>query len=234
VDPHLIDGEYFFIIRHGDTFIRTAKVNEQKTEMLHFRPEKDDVVVYSPELDEIRIRAGTKGERELYRKQFGLRLFGDDEYFSQRKAYTLEPLRKDGPDALDVGGCGDLERVVLREYEVAFDNGFEEVLIRKATDIFAAAEDRPVKRDAIPTAGRLARAGFDLYFAGKKKPRKVEIRTPNTLKVGRHCDVRLVQRWLAKQDFRAVLEDSHKAVGKRGWTLKVGGRVLTAPGNGNA
>ena len=72
-------GSTDFIIRHGHTFIRTAKVEQQKTEMLHYRPEKDDVVVYSPELDEIRIHAGTKGERELYRKQFGQRLFGDDE-----------------------------------------------------------------------------------------------------------------------------------------------------------
>jgi hypothetical protein len=174
-------------------------VNEQQTEMLHYRPEKDDVVVYSPELDEIRIHAGTKGEREVYRKQFGQRLFGDDNYFSQKKAYTLEPLRTSKADALDVEGVGgDLERVVLREYEVAFDNGFEEVLIKKATDIFAAAEERLVRRDAIPTGGRLVRAAFDLYFAGKKKARKLQIRTPNTLKLGRHCDARVVQKWLSK------------------------------------
>jgi hypothetical protein len=231
VEVHPIEGEYYFIIRHGDTFIRTARVNEQKTEMLHFRPEKDDVVVYSPELDEIRIHAGTKGERELYRKQFGQRLFGDDDYFSQKKAYTLGPLRTSKADALDVEGVGgDLERVVLREYEVAFDNGFEEVLIRKATDIFAAAEDKLVKRDAIPTGGRLVRATFDLYFAGKKKPRKVQIRTPNTLKLGRHCDTRVVQRWLWKQGFRAVVDDEQGANGKRGWTLKIGERVISEAG----
>jgi len=228
VDVHPIDGEYYFIIRHGDTFVRTAKVNEQKTEMLHYRPEKDDVVVYSPELDEIRIHAGTKGEREVYRKEFGQRLFGDDNYFSQKKAYTLEPLRGDKADALDVEGVGgDLERVVLREWEVAFDNGFEEVLIRKATDIFAAAEDKPVKRDAIPAGGRLVRAAFDLYFKGKKKARKVQIRTPNTLKLGRHCDARVVQAWLSKRGFRAVVEDGQASGGKRGWTLKVGERVIS-------
>jgi hypothetical protein len=148
-----------------------------------------------------------KGERELYRTEFGLRLFGDDAYFSQRKAYTLEPLRASGADALDVSGCGDLERAVLREFEVAFDNGFEEVVIRKATDIFAAAEDKPVKRDAIPKAGRLVRASFDLYFVGNAKPRKVQIRTPNVLKLGRHCDVRMVQRWLSKSFRTGTVED---------------------------
>ena len=209
VDVHPIDGEYFFVVRHGHTFVRAAKVNEQKTEMLHFRPEKDDVVAYSPELDEIRIRAGTKGERELYRRQFGLRLFGDDEYFSQKKAYTLEPLRVAGSDSLDTEGCGDLERAVLREYEVAFDNGFDEVTIREATDLFAAAESRKV--EAIPKGGRLVRAGFDLYFTGKKKARKLQIRTPNTLKLGRHCDAHVVQRWLAKQGFRVTVVEEGEA-----------------------
>lgn len=227
VDVHVIDGEYFFIIRHGDTFTRTAKVNQQKTEMLHFRPEKDDVGVYSPELDEIRIRAGTKGERELYRREFGVRLFGNPDYFSKKKAYTLDPLRADGSGALDVDGCGDLERAVLREYEVAFDNGFEEVVIRKATDIFAAAEARPVKADPVPKGGRLVRASFDLYFAGKKKPRKVQIRLPNTLKLGRHCDAHAVQAWLSKRGFRAVVDDGQDSGGKRGWTLKVGERVIS-------
>jgi hypothetical protein len=230
VDVHEIEGEYYFIIRHGDTFVRTAKVNEQKTEMLHFRPEKDDVVVYSPDVDEIRVRAGTKGERELYRRQFGERLFGDDDYFVQKTAYTLEPLRTKKADALDVEGVGgDLERAVLREYEVVFDNGFEESVACRATDLFAAAEAKPVKRDAIPAGCRLVRATFDLYFIGKKKPRKVQIRTPNTLKLGRHCDVRVVQRWLSKQGFRTVEspDQRQKPEGKRGWKLMIDGRVIS-------
>jgi hypothetical protein len=195
--------------------------------MLHFRPEKDDVVVYSPELDEIRIHAGTKGERELYRRQFGQRLFGDENYFSGKKAYTLEPLRAEGKDALNVEGVGgDLEHAVLREYEIAFGNGYEEVMIRKATDVFAAAENR--ERDAIAEGGRLVRAVFDLYFAGRKKARKVQIRTPNTLKLGRHCDARVVQRWLSKQGFRAVQGEGCRveSLGKRGWTLTIGEHVI--------
>jgi hypothetical protein len=228
VDVHEIEGEYFFIIRHGDTFVRTAKVNEQRTEMLHFRPEKDDVVVYSPQFDELRIRAGTKGERELYRREFGQRLFGDEEYFSQWKAYTLEPLRAEGREALDVEGVGgELQMVILREYEMAFDNGFEETVIRKATDIFVAAEEDPVKREAIPQSGRLVRATFDLYFTGMKKPCKVQIRTPNTLKLGRHCDARVVQRWLSKQGFRVAADEALEPEVKRRWMLKIGEHIIS-------
>ncbi|MCX6927641.1 MAG: hypothetical protein NT154_31195 [Verrucomicrobia bacterium] len=214
VVAHVIDGAHYFIIRHGDTFIRTAKVNQQETEMLHYRPEKDDVVVYSPEFDEIRIHAGTKGEREEYRKQLGQRLFGDDDYFSQRKAYSLEPLRAEGADSLAVEGTdGNLQLAILREYEVAFDNGFEDVLIRRATDLFAAAAASPVKRPAVPASGRLVRAEFELHFTGQQKLRKVQIRTPNTLKLGRHCDARVVQRWLARRGFHVAA--SHEPNGAK-------------------
>ena len=215
LEPHGMDEEFWFLVRHGDTFARTAKVERQKTEVLHFRPAKDDVVVYSPERDEIRIHAGTKGEKELYRTAFGTRLHGDDNYFSERKAYTLEPLRALGVDALDVGGIEGVSRIVLREYEVAFDTGHGEVLIRKADDIFAAAADSRFERDAIPAGGRLVRAGFDFYFGASDKPRTVQVRTPNTLKLGRHCDARLVHQWLTEREFRGAARGQRTEDGGR-------------------
>jgi hypothetical protein len=39
-------GEWWFRIRHGDTFTRIAKVVEQTTEVLHFRSAKDDVFLH--------------------------------------------------------------------------------------------------------------------------------------------------------------------------------------------
>ena len=110
IEPYVIEGEYWFLVRHGDTYARLAKLEQGKLKMLHFRPAKDDVVAYSPERDEIRIHAGSKGERELYQRTFGTRLFGDDRYFSERKAFTLEPLRTDGAAALEWDGAGDIER----------------------------------------------------------------------------------------------------------------------------
>ena len=99
-----LTGEWWFVIRHGDTFLRTAKVEKQKITFLHFRPAKDDVVVFSPGYEELRIHAATKGERELYREEFGVRLRGDGKYFSERKSFTLEPLRVDGAGALKWDG----------------------------------------------------------------------------------------------------------------------------------
>jgi hypothetical protein len=207
IEVYQMESEFWFLVRHGDTFARTPKVEKRKTEVLHFRPAKDDVVVYSPERDELRIHAGTKGEKELYRKTFGTHLMGDDEYFSEHKAYTLEPLRELGVDALDVSDIDGLDRIVLREYEIAFDTGHQEVLIRKADDIFAAAQDSPFERDPIPTSGRLVRAAFYFYFEGCSKPRTVQVRLSNHLKLGRHCDAVLVHRWLTARGFRVTVEN---------------------------
>lgn len=208
IEVYSMDGEFWFLVRHGDTYARKAKVERKKTEILHYRPAKDDVVVYSPERDEIRIHAGTKGEKELYRKAFGLRLHGDGDYFSEGKAYTLEPLRVLGADALEAGGIEGVNRIVLKEYEVDYHSGHGEVMIRKADDIFAAAADRPFEQEAIPAGGKLVRATFDFHFVESRKPRVVQVRTPNTLKLGRHCDARLVYQWLSAQEFRAGVNPS--------------------------
>jgi hypothetical protein len=202
IELYALDGEFWFLVRHGDTFARMAKLEMGKLRMLHFRPAKDDVAVYSPSWDEIRIHAGSKRERELYQRTFGIRLFGDDRHFSEKKAFTLEPLRVDGAGALEWDGGGDVERIVLREIETAWGGAYHAVTIRKSDDIFLDAEGKPNGGKAIPDAGRLVRAAFDFYFEGVTKPRKVHIRPPNVLKLGRYCDASVVQRWLSEKGFR--------------------------------
>jgi hypothetical protein len=213
IQMYEINGEYWFLIRHGDTFARmpTASGNRE-VKVLHFRPTKDDVVVYSPERDEIRIHAATMGERKQYNAVFGRRLCGDELHFSERKAYSLEPLR-DGPDALDTAEIPGITRVVLREIELAWDNGYNETVIRRNDDVYAAAADRDPERPAIPEGGRLVRAAFDFYF-GDSKPRKVQIRMPNILKLPRHCDAALVHQWISASGFRGVVDEPIIALGR--------------------
>ncbi len=45
IEVHPIDDEYWFLVRHGDAFIRAPKVEKQQTEIMHFRPKRDDVIV---------------------------------------------------------------------------------------------------------------------------------------------------------------------------------------------
>ena len=205
IEFHKIDGEFWFMIRHGDTYVRTPKVEGQRSEVLHYRPEKDDVVVYAPDLDEIRIHAGTKGEKQLYRAKFGFYLFGREDYFSEFKTYTLEPLRL-GKDCLDPQGADGIREIILREVEMAWDGQFNDGLVRKSDDVFASAAAYARPFNPIQEKARLKRAAFDVYFGDSEKPRKVQIRPPNILKLGRHCDARLVHRWLSKQKFRTTAQ----------------------------
>lgn len=202
---HDIDGEYWFVISHGDTYMRTPKVERHRSEIIHYRPEKDDVVVYAPDLDEIRIHAGTKGEKELYRDKFGLYLAGAEDYFSEFKTYTLEPLRQ-GIDALDPHGVEGIREIILREVEMAWHGEFNDALVRKSDDVFASAASYQRPYNPIHETAKLRRAVFDVYFYDSEKPRKLQIRPPNILKLGRHCDARLIHRWLSKQKFRALAE----------------------------
>jgi hypothetical protein len=201
IELYQLDEEYWFLVRHGDSFTRTPKVENRKTGILHFRPERDDVVVYSPGHDEIRINARTKGERDLYREQFGIWLRGERDYFCQNSTYTLEPLRVDGASSLATDGLEGISRIILRELEIASDNRHCEVLVRQADNLFECHASA-VEGDRLIDGGRLTRAAFDFHFADSSKPRPVQIRLPNLLRVGRHCDVSLINRWLCLRGFR--------------------------------
>jgi hypothetical protein len=208
VEIYPIGGEFWFLIRHGDIFARAAKVQQQATEILHFRPERDDVVVYSPLLDEIRVNARTKGERDLYIREFGLHLRGSAAYFSERGTYTLEPLRTHGADALDAREVAGVQKIRLKELEVFYEHGKQEVITRATQGLFEFAAEAPRRAVAVPSEGRLARAIFEIQFAGSSRPHPVEIRLPNILKISRCCEPAPVHEWLMRSGFRVPREDA--------------------------
>lgn len=202
IDLHPLDGEMLFVLRHGDPYRRTAKVVHGRLEALHFRPAKDDLVVYSPRRDEIRVHAGTKGEKEMYRVTFGKWLHGGLDHFCQRQAYTLEPLQTEGLDALKPGPVAGITRVHLREVELSWVKGFKKIEIHKAKCVLHAAHS--YGRTDLLTEAHLVRAVFEVRFADIAKGRRVEIRPPNTLKMSRQCNASVVHRWLSERGFRTA------------------------------
>jgi hypothetical protein len=212
VEVFPIAGEYYFLIRHGDLYTRACKVQRQTTEVLHYRPERDDVVVYSPFLNELRVNARTQGERDLYIREFGLHLMGSADYFSNRFPYTLEPLRTHGVDSLDAREVPKVKSIRLRELETSYDRGNRHIINRAVQGLFEFATAHPEAPSPIPVEGELTRAIFEIQFLGSPKSYPVEIRLPNILKISRRCDAQAVQAWLTSRRFHRGSADSESLV----------------------
>ncbi len=202
VDVYMIGQEFWFPILRGDTFTRTPTVDQGRFVILHFRPAKDDAVVYCPLRDELRVHARTRSEREFYRDTFGLRLFDNPLYFNTALDYTLEPLREWGVDSLSTNGVEGVKRVVLVEIEYSYNTPNSEVITHRAVDLFSTQHRRPLGANPIPPAVNLLRATFDFYFENMRKPRRVQLRPPNILRFGRACDAGLIELWISLRGFR--------------------------------
>lgn len=202
VFPSTRGEEIWFLVRHGDPFKREASLKDGEPSSVFYRPEKIDVVVYTPALGELRIYARSKGEKSLYRKKFGFYLFGDEDFFPGVGKYTLEPLRKRGPKALVCEDVEGLDWVILRELRWVWPGAHFEIETRRATDLFAAIEARGGE---IPEAPRLQSAKFQVKFTKAKRPRTVAIRPSNIADYTRDPDSVVIEEWLTRRGFsRAV------------------------------
>ena len=196
IEVYQLTGEFWFVIRHGDGCVRVPATGLQQHQVMHYRPERDDVVVYSPEFNELRINVKTKGEARLYREAIGLHLFGDIRYFSDANVYTLAPLMELRDRALDATGIPDVRRIVLTELHVQVGDAESPPLKFLAADLFAASGGNGLTEELFPAGYVICQATFDFYFGDDPKPRSVHVCPPNKLKLPRHCDARTIHRML--------------------------------------
>lgn len=191
------DGVWF-LVRHGSPYRREGSIRNGEPSSVHFRPLKFDVLVYDPRIGEIRINAGSQGEKSLYREQFGKRLFGDPDFFPGTRKYDLEPLRRDGKKALVCIDVSGMEWVRLKEIQFYRGGAYGEIEVRKASDVFAAYEAR---RAMLPERPRIIRAIFEAKFEDCPRPRTIAIKPPNVAQYTRDDDSTIIEDWLAKRGF---------------------------------
>lgn len=192
------DDCVWFLVRHGDPFRREGAMDGTKSSSVLYRPEKFDVLAYDAKLGEIRMNAASKGEKDLYRKQFGKHLFGDEEFFPGQEKYTLEPLRADGADSLKCGDVDGLDWVKLKEVQYYWGGGHNEIEVRKADDIFAAMEK---KGRSMPKKVKIIRASFQVKFTDSKTPRSMTVKPPYAAQYTRDSDSAAIEDWLTKRGF---------------------------------
>jgi hypothetical protein len=206
------EAERWFLIRHGDTCVRAPRIDRGETEVIHFRPAKDDVVVFNPARRELRINARTLGERDLYRAAFGEHIFDSAAAFSERRRYTLDPLLTEGRAALDAGRLPDIRKVVLRGVEAACPGAGAPRLLLKAGDVFEALREGGLTGWP-PESAELTHAWFDLYFKDAAAPRSMQLRPPNTLRLPRNVNPESVETWFAERGFRVSAPESPATAG---------------------
>lgn len=192
------DDGVWFLVRHGEPFQRTEGLNGSETASVCYRPLKYDVLVYQPEIGELRVNARSKHEKRLYRTQFGKHFFGDEDFFPGDSKYTLEPLLTRGEAALACVDVPGMEWVRLREVNFLLGGPSNEVEVHRAEDVFEAFRSRGGKP---PDGARIVRAVFQVKFTDSKRPRSVTIRPSNIAQYTRDDDAELVEQWLRRRGF---------------------------------
>jgi len=117
------------------------------------------------------------------------------------RLYTLDPLFALGPDALAPDPAIGIAKVCLSELAVGWDNVFQEIVVRRASDVFAAAAADGAWYDLLPPTARLVSAILRFQMDGIAQPYFAEIRPPYTLILTPPGDTQLLERWCATHGF---------------------------------
>lgn len=188
----------WFLVRHGEALKREETLKGGETDSVVYRPIRYDVVGYQPDLNELCVNSRTRSERDMYRKHFGLHLFGDVQFFPGEAKYSLEPLRDQGDASLVCSDVDGMDWVKLREVRLDHGGRLNKIEIRRAVDLFEQLAD---DFEEFPVEPRLMGAVFRVKFTGHRSPRSVTIRPSNLAQYMRDADAVVVERWLERRGF---------------------------------
>ena len=110
---------------------------------------------------------------------------------------TLEPIRTDGPDAIDPNGIPEIKATWLHQLEISRDNCFHQVDVHRADDLFRCATLEGLSTP-FPSTGTITAAVFLIEFCDSPEPRRVVVCLPDTVLLERPSDAPIVFRWLDK------------------------------------
>jgi hypothetical protein len=131
------DDFVWFLVRHGEPYKREGTLENGEPGSIFYRPEKFDVVIYNPDLGELAIHAGTKGEKTAYCELIGKHLFGGKGVFGiegKGGKFTLQPIRAFGKKCLVCADVDGIENVQLVELHIRHDSDQYHVESHKACD----------------------------------------------------------------------------------------------------
>ena len=116
-------------------------------------------------------------------------------------ACTLGPLVRLGRDALVPDLALGIEQVVLQEIGVRWENVFQEIVVRRASDVFACAAAAGAWYDPLPPGARLVWGVLRFHLADSAQACQAEIWPPRTLILTPASAAERVERWLIAHGF---------------------------------
>ena len=194
------DDEYQFMIRKGEPLARDSSIKpDGETEQVFYRPERFDLVVLRPEIDEIRLAIYRKTNWivDAYRTMFGYVFYGEREYFSGENIFTLQPLITDGAGALTCLDIPGLDEVFLMQCQ--FKTGDEKFYTfqgKMALDMIGDLRPEVVK------GGIMISAKFKVKISGAATARMVTINKGNYAEFKYDDDGVIIEKWLIKRGFK--------------------------------
>lgn len=193
------EDEINFMVRHGEPFKREEAL-QSGTEPagISYRPLKYDVLVYNHDRGELRVNSTSNWEQRTYLHAFGEVLFGNAGYFPPAAKYSLTPLSSAGEDSIACNDVEGMEYVRLREIQLDLGGPHREVVVHRATDLFASFKS---KGHAIPSGQRLVKATFQIKFDDATRPRAVTITPPNVAQYRRDDDATRIESFFAHRGF---------------------------------
>ena len=163
-------------IGHGGLLRREATIEECRPSSICYRPELYDAVLYVRSTGELGIHARSIWERALYQRVIGKHFFGDEELFSGKAKYTLEPLCGYGRAALECIDVPGIEWVRLTEITVVEPGHTPRCDSSRGEDLFTSWGSDRLK---VSSSARLVSAGMRVKLRGARGAGRVTIRPSN-------------------------------------------------------
>jgi hypothetical protein len=120
---------------------------------------------------------------------------------AQNGLYTLDPLVALGADARAPDPGLGIKDVFLQELGTGWDNLFQEVVVRRASDVFGCAAAAGSSYDTLPPGARLMCAVLRFHLTGAGEPYFAEIWPPHILTLTPAYAAEPMKRWLATHGF---------------------------------
>jgi len=115
--------------------------------------------------------------------------------------YTLDPLVALGAAALAPDPALGIKSVFLQELGIRWDNVFQEMVIRRASDVFGCAAAAGSPYDTLPPGARLVYAALRFHLTGAGQPCFAEIWPPHILTLTPAYAAEPMKCWLAAHGF---------------------------------